>query len=729
MMLLFGPMGLAVGRLLRHRVFSSWDETASEVSKVKSSYALPIYLTGYIAAIVGTLLVAHIPTLLALALLFDALLLILSARVFREPLWLYAAAVLPILSLLIALPQGGIIGNRQGWWLIGLGAVYLSLASLLRRVKLSPHSTAPLTLGFALVALGLPPSSQDQIGALWGYGSAAVIYAISAFWLCQPLLLIPSSALSIVPYAISLARSPIDPEFYGLALYPGVLIALTLAWALDTRLGRWRDFPWDTPSRWPAATAERLFNWWGLPLYALGFGMAAVSPFFTRSRSDFTALNIALLFPLCCWAIHRFRRRGWLLAAAVTVQLSAGFVLDALGWWHLPSSAWLRFLPVTVLTTLVAVFIERCRAEGSPLALRRLITGWSRPLYMLVLLDILLAQLSCLRDVWPAATVTQAHALLIGLLATLWLSPRLTYLSAGLGAAALLHWLVVLAVPITTRPAAFAYLALAYGLLGYGITFLRDRVKVGNMPLAWVGCWEFPLRNTGLVISCLTIFGASNLGGGLLYPAMRALFGLPFGHMVDLPTVRMIIAVLSSLGLLYVTAAVVHRRLWLGYLATGMLLTGWMLYALFIRGWGDLARLQWYATPTVIYLIGISYLEFRNDRRLFARRLDYLAVLLLIGSLLIQVLLLGWRFALLMAVEGLLLLWWGNARRLRRFFYAGMLAVILATVGQLINSLQSVNQWIAFGIIGLSLILAGIIAERKFEDIKASLEKVLDTWE
>ena len=71
---------------------------------------------------------------------------------------------------------------------------------------------------------------------------------------------------------------------------------------------------------------------------------------------------------------------------------------------------------------------------------------------------------------------------------------------------------------------------------------------------------------------------------------------------------------------------------------------------------------------------------------------------------------------------------WGSALRLRRFLYAGMMGVILATTAQLINSLRSINQWIVFGLIGLLVVLAAIVIERKLEDIKA-WRQTLETWE
>ncbi len=57
-----------------------------------------------------------------------------------------------------------------------------------------------------------------------------------------------------------------------------------------------------------------------------------------------------------------------------------------------------------------------------------------------------------------------------------------------------------------------------------------------------------------------------------------------------------------------------------------------------------------------------------------------------------------------------------------------MVSVILAAVGQLVNSLRSINQWIVFGLIGLILVIVAIIVERKLDNIKA-WQEVLDSWE
>jgi hypothetical protein len=172
----------------------------------------------------------------------------------------------------------------------------------------------------------------------------------------------------------------------------------------------------------------------------------------------------------------------------------------------------------------------------------------------------------------------------------------------------------------------------------------------------------------------------------------------------------------------------VYRRLRLGYLAIGMLLGSWVVYAFYVQEWDNLIRLQWYAIPAGLYLLGVAYLEWGQGNRTLARWLDYVAIVLMFGSLFWQTLVFGWTFALMMGVEGLAAIWWGSARRLRRFFYAGIVGVVLATIGQLLNALQHINQWVTFGIIGLLLVAIGIIVERQRERLKLWQDS-MDDWE
>ncbi|MBN1889576.1 MAG: hypothetical protein JW850_16390 [Thermoflexales bacterium] len=743
LLLAFGPLGIAAGQGLERWIRTQFAASSqAEPSKIAAAYGLPAYLTGYVSLIVGTLLVAHEPALLALVLLYNVLLLLLSARLFRHPLWVYPAAALTPVSLLIALAEADVAANRHGWYLIGLAAVFMALAWALRRARLPAYATAALTAGFALIALGLPPSSRDRDGALWGYGGAALLYALTAAWLRQPLLLTPACALFIVPYAIGLQKLHVAAAYHGLALFPAALVALAAGFGLDRRLGDWRDFPWGDPLRWGPALAERLLGWWALPLYGLGFGLAAASPFFTDSQSGLTALNWLLAAPLFAWAIYRFRLRGWLLLTTLAAHLAGLYFLIELGWWRYPSYAWLRFLPFTLVTAILAAFIEHRRHEGSPLDPKHIFDGWSRPLYLMAAADIVAAQAGSLTRTEAGAIVTLVHTLLIAGLASFWQTAWLPYVSTGLGVVALLQWLSTMDGPIEGLPMTLALLALVYGLAGYAIEFYLSRntqYAIRNIPIPEAQrsgtqyasrfmLWRLPLQRSGVWLSFAVLALTAWLGVDLAAWSVRALFGFSFRQIVEMPVAQMWVSVLAQLGLLYVGAAFTHRRLRLGYVAVGMLLAAWALHAFYVQQWDGAARVQWYALPAGVYLLGIAYLEWERGHRGLSRWLDYAALLLMMGSLFWQTLLFGWHYALLLGGEGFAAMWWGSFRRVRRVFYAGMLGVMLAVVAQLLNSLQSINQWIVFGVIGLIVVFVAALIERRLEAIKAWLE-VLETWE
>jgi hypothetical protein len=302
------------------------------------------------------------------------------------------------------------------------------------------------------------------------------------------------------------------------------------------------------------------------------------------------------------------------------------------------------------------------------------------------------------------------------------------YLSLGLTALALTQGVAAGDNFRRDFPIALAGLAFLYGLVGYGLAIFRGHLEQGRELRPWIGLWELPLQRSGLLISLGTLVLAAGLGFDLAGWIIRALLGLPFQQIVELDTVRMAVGVLGFLGLFYLMAALAHQWPRLGYLALGMLLSGWMLHILFIQQLAELRQLHWYVVPAGLYLAGIAYLEWQQGNKHLARWLDYAAIIAVLGTLFWQTLLFGWGHALLLGGIGLLAFFWGVGRRLRRFLYAGMVATILATVGQLVNSFWSINQWIVFGLVGFMLILVAIVVERKLEDIKI-WQEVLETWE
>jgi hypothetical protein len=379
----------------------------------------------------------------------------------------------------------------------------------------------------------------------------------------------------------------------------------------------------------------------------------------------------------------------------------------------------------------LALWIEKRFNEGSPVDTGKAFAGWSRPLYFFVLADMLLAQFgslpgNSLTNMW----VTLIHMLLIAVLASVWDAEALSYLSAFLGLIALAQWHIAGRFPINSLSVHTAWLALGYGLLGFGYRlFWRWKGRgaenggiTGGPGPDWLSVWENPLQRSAMLLSILAL---AFMRGDLVGWTVRALFGMPFRDAVKFEEVWMVVWVLSLVGLLYAAAAAVYRRLRLGYLAIGMLLGAWFLYAFYINLWDNLREAQWYALPAGLYMLTIGYLEWTRGNKRLARWLDYAAMFLMMGSLFWQTLSFGWGFAMSLGAEGFIAFWWGSARRLRRFFYAGMGSVILAVLGLVVNAAQYVNQWITFGLVGLVLIVLTIVVERRLKTWQA----VLESWE
>lgn len=717
-------------------------------------YGLPLYLTAYGTAIMGTMLMLPDRPALIIALLFDTVVAAISTWTFREPLWTYpAAATLPT-ALVLSLAEWGVDLSRRGWGLIALGGAYLLAAWILRtsskrrgRAGLSRYATPIVVTGLLLIALGLPPSSQDRLGAMVGYGAAALLYTLVAIWLQQPLLLSAATGLALVPYGVGIRELEIASVNYGLALWPGIIAALLIAHGLDWRWGVLQEgggerprsiraataplppFRRAEPAGWPRALGARLTRWWALPLYTAAYAGAAVSAILSLqdpARLAWTLLWAAIVYGL---AAYRFVLRSWMVLAVTAAQLAALAAIRWLGWWDRPAQVALAFAPVTWTTALAARIVQRCNGEHPPLGRREQIPwhAWSSPLYALLLVDLAIGQSAALHLSGESAWVSLSHALLLALLATAWISPGLIYAALLLGLGTLIQRLFWVDVDVLVWPWAWALLGVGYGLPGYLLVLLRRRADLPER----AQIWSRPLRLGGWIVTGYSLLMMIATGLDVAALTVRAAFGRPLITEADLPQVQMVVSVLAIVGLFYLAAAVVDRVRWLGYAAVGLLLGAWSLEWLLV--WG-MREVQWYAIPAGLYLLGVGYLEWRQGSRPLARWIDRLALLLLLGSAFWQSLSQepGWAYALLMGVEGLLIVWWGSARRLRRFLYVGVAGVMVDLVAQLIEPLLSANRWIVFGVAGLLIIGLGILIERRLEQVRAlseSWRKRLEAWE
>jgi hypothetical protein len=690
---------------------------------------VPLYLGAYGVAVVGTVLVAHQQPLLALALTFDALLCVLSAWLFREPLWIFPAAALAPAALLVALAQSHMVPpERRGWWLIALGADYLTVAWLLRRARreraeLGAYATPLLAAAFVVVALGLPPSSLDRAGAFWGYLAAALIYAVAAAWLRQPLLLAATAGLVAVPYGVALVWLDVNPVDYGLALFPGVAVALVLAHLLEWRLGRPGPIlpSWE-PKSW---RLESLLDWWAGPWYTWGTVGALVAVGLSWSDSARLAIALALAAATFLYVTVRFRSRACLLLAGALAQGAAVAVIDAWGWLAYPAWAALAFLPVTVVTAALALLIERWRGESSPLDADWW-RGWSRPFYLLLAIDLLVGQVAALLHADPGWVVTITHALLLGLLATVWAQAVLPFVAVGLGVAGLFQGMAWAGAESTSYPVGLALLGLGYGLVGYGVRYAWREGRRARI-------WHKPLEWTSLGLSAAALAWAAIAGPDVVGLLVRTLLGRTVSFVDYAARVQMVMWVLAITGLLYLATAVVRRWYVLGYGAVALLLAAWGLWWRFFM---DMVGFQWYAVPAGLYLLGVGWMEWRQRRKALARWIDRAGMLVWLGTAWWQslpgVMDSGWFYALLMGAEALLLVWWGSARRQKRFLYVGAAAVVLTAVTQAVEPLLSANRWIVFGIAGALLVSIAILVERnlnKIRELSVEMQGRLEGWE
>jgi hypothetical protein len=316
--------------------------------------------------------------------------------------------------------------------------------------------------------------------------------------------------------------------------------------------------------------------------------------------------------------------------------------------------------------------------------------------------------------------VTVVHALLLALVATVRAQPRLPFAAVGLGVVGLFQGLTWVGVWLTAYPVGLALLSLGYGLVGYALRFAWGEARRAQV-------WFKPLERSALWLSVVTL--------GLSAAALL-LLGQALTVTAPAAELRMVMWVLALNGLLYLATAVARRWSVLGYGAVALLLAAWGLWwRLFV----DMPGFQWYAVPAGLYLLGIGWSEWRQGRKALARWIDRAGMLVWLGTSWWQSLPTtagrmdsGWPYALLMGAEALLLVWWGSARRLRRFLYVGAAAVVLDAVTQTIEPLLSVNRWIVFGVVGSLLVGTAILVERnlnKIRELSAEMRGRLEGWE
>jgi len=190
--------------------------------------------------------------------------------------------------------------------------------------------------------------------------------------------------------------------------------------------------------------------------------------------------------------------------------------------------------------------------------------------------------------------------------------------------------------------------------------------------------------------------------------------------------------VLIFAGLLYLTIAYRERRLRLAYLAVAMLQVAW---ALLLIVW-DVEQPQLYAIPAGLYLVAVGTLERRRQTGRLPVSLECLGLAVILLTSFIQSLngAAGFPYFLLLLAEGLLVIGWGAWRCIRIPFFVGLGASALNIVAQVVVlvSVYEVNRWFIILGVGLLLVGAAILIERRREQIVGRAQEwrgILESWE
>ncbi|MEZ4644290.1 MAG: hypothetical protein R3E31_16420 [Chloroflexota bacterium] len=724
---------LALGRRVAH-----WE----------AAYRWPLYGVAYGTAVIAMLLaISDRPALIGI-LLFNTSLAALSAWLFHEPVWLFPAAILfPIAMGLLQLELHWDRTHYFSWMLEAVAAVYLALAYMLQRFKLRRYAGPLLWMMGVLVMMGLPLSLENTFGVLVSFSLGALVYTVAAVWQRWPLLFHVAVAIAAVAYwaAVDLLNVPIRD--YGLAAWPGIVLALLLAYWLDKIWGMepsamgekfGEPFPWADVAAWPRAVWLRVSRWWALALYGMAFAGAALShlPSLSSEWRWFVCLTLgtAVFF----YALFRFRLRSWLLLAWFWLQLTTLALIRWLGLTDAPTDLALAFLPMTALTLFAGLLVAELRHERPLLTITEgrwqlHVQGWSRPFFLLLFANIGLGQLLAFFGGGAGMLVTLLHGVMCGVLASFWGLGLLAYAALAfvfIGTVQLVAWQDW---AYTAYPVALAVLAASYGFVGYGLRLWRPEIRSFWQ---WAAVWERPFYRSGWIVSLLTLLLAGVNGLGVVSVLLESLISRPTITPYQVQLATMLIRVFFVLGLFYLVAALVEKRPRLSYLALWLLLSSWSFWLLLLQG---ARELQLFALPAGVYLLLVGWLEWQRGltkvdggSRAAARWIDRAAVVVLLGSAFWQSFGShgGW-YALLMIFEGLLLVWLGSLRRLRRLLYAGVVGVVTAVAGQLIEPLLELNTYVLL-LLGALLVGLGIGLERRLENARKLSQEFrarLETWE
>ncbi len=651
-----------------------------------------------------------------------------SAVILREGRWMYPAAGLLAILVGVVLEQLDVPLEWYGVAMVALACVYAlgpqvidfayrRMLRVSREFQANPFSRPLLEVGYLLSVVGMVASAvTDVVAGITALSLAGALYLVSAYGLRRQEFLHAAAVVWAAAYVMVLTLTPLEVRHYGLALMGASTLALVAApllkWSWQRAgLAAAEEAPWHESIRSIARSPTAA-------LYALahvGIVAAVVLPWAdagTWRDNPLLMTNLAWASALFAYSTWVFRTPGFLWAALTCADLASVAAM----WYADPSmtasetAIWLT--PGSYALVLGGAWVWRRLAEQSVSTASRRVpawVGWTAPFSAIALAHVLASLVITAGDSEAGLIVALAYFVLLAIGATVLSQEALAWGALALGAVAFGHGMNLASVE---AKAGILYAALsAVGVRGAGYLVQRTLDLAGDQ--AWLRplkVWQRPLTLGSYVVTA-----------GAFLAAVAVL-----QHEGDLvrPDAQWPLATMFVAGLNLSIAALAERRVWLAYLGSGLIVSAAVLEAVHF----ELDQPQVYVLPVGLYLLAVGQLERRRLGWLLTMPLVGTALLLLLGTTLLQ----SWgllgaegqevMYGLAFLAESLLVVAWGILQRVRLSFFTGIVFTIAAALTLIIQSsipaarALNVDQLaMIFGSLGAGLLTLAVYLERRRE--------------
>ncbi len=673
--------------------------------RARAEYAWPFYGAAYALTAIGALLAFDNELIAIYVLAFDAAVYFASAYVFRQAFWLYIAnALVPIIALVALHYNQLLFTNNVAGILMGLAFVDVLIGFVFdRRARAETRAVGAFalpffSLGYFISALALAVSSGDKFIALATFSAGVILYALSAFFFRESVFLYPAAWLAAVPYWIAITLTALPHEWYGVAWTPFIVALIALGKLAFHR----------APIRAHPSIVE-MFAHPALPFYILAYALSAHLLAYSLGSGEPRAAAGWVAAILYFASAALFRRAFWLYPALLIAHLAIIFTLALIPSDNPPYFISLPMAGVTWVVALVGLVISRKAQMASrpsqasfksffhlPLYKNLFTPAWSQPFFIFAALDVFLWQVVALNGNETWAPVAAAFAILCALVAMVWRDPSLAYGAIG-------FFVLAVSNVIAQFKIAFPDGAAILGGIGFAFYLLSRLLEIAvKNESARLRVWVMPLARAAIAFTALAIlFTLPTIGTLTTASAASLAFG----------------------GALYIALAYRGAYARLGYFGAALLEIAWVL----VLSSGNVTQPQFYAIPAGVYFTLVGFFERRRGNAQFAALLEIFGLAVLLLTSFVQSLngAAGFPYFILLLIEGVLVIAWGAARRLRVPFFIGIAASVLNVVAQvavLINVYDVNRFFIIFGV-GVLLVISAVFVERQRARIIAKAQE------